>query len=891
MNYGKESVSAKKNKLSSASKKVATRISVTAFKALLLIFVAVIVIGSCIVLGMVTGIIDSAPDIASVDVSPTGYATIILDTEGKETARLIEEGSNRIFVSIDKIPLELQRAFIAIEDERFYEHNGIDVRGILRAGVKALEAGGLNQGASTITQQLLKNNVFNAYNESTIEKIKRKIQEQYLALKLETYMDKSKILENYLNTINLGHGYLGVQSAANGYFGKDVSELTLSECAVIAGITKNPAYLDPIRYPEDNNGRRKQVLYNMHEQGFISTEQYNEALADDVYSRISEYEVATTESNTSINSYFTDALITELLEDLQVQYGYTSTQAYNTIYSGGLTIYSTQDSAMQKIADDVFADPSYYPANTQYSFSYYLTIKKADGTNKNYSHVTLQNYYAKDIVDYKITYNSKEEAQAAIDAYKAALMEPGDTVLGERLNFTLQPQISFSLMDQHTGEVKVIVGGRGDKNGNRVMNRATETVRQPGSAIKPLGVYGPALDTNAITLATPWDDAPYYYSGSTPKLVTNYEKTYLGLMSTRYALYKSRNVPAVKCLTLISPEKGFSYLEKLGLSTVVSKGEAINGHHDVIQAMALGGITRGLINIEMTAAYAAIFNGGVYTAPTYYTKVLDHDGNVLIDKSEPYTTRVFKETTSFLLIQAMRDAVDLGSALGAKFESQDIAGKTGTTQTNGDVWFCGATPYYTANIWVGYDDNSELPGDLNRFGFWKAIMEKIHENLDKKVFEQPEGITRLAICSQSGLLPVEGLCDHDPRGSQIRYEYFAEDNAPTEFCGTHTTVSVCEDTGEIASPFCPHTTEKVYIKKENSDSTAESGKYAVADMPYAITSELLSKQCSEHSSSKPSTDKDKDTDKNTDKNNDTDKDKDKNTEKESQTSSSSDSDE
>lgn len=848
MNYGKESVSAKKKLMSSTAPKVVTKTGVTVFKILLLVFIAVIVTGSCVVLGMVTGIIDSAPDITSVDVSPTGYATRILDCNGEETARLIEEGSNRIYVSIDKIPLDLQHAFIAIEDERFYEHNGIDIRGILRAGVKTLEVGGLSQGASTITQQLLKNNVFEAYNESTIEKIKRKIQEQYLALKLETYMDKPKILENYLNTINLGHGYLGVQSAANGYFGKDVSELTLPECAVIASITKNPYYLDPIRYPDDNRERMETVLEKMYEQGYIDKTEYEEALADDVYARISEYDITSGETDTTINSYFTDALITELLDDLQETYGYTSTQAYNLIYSGGLTIYSTQDSAMQKIADDVFADPKYYPANVQYSFSYYLTVKKADGSTKNYSHVTLQNYYKKDYVDYKITYNSKEEALAAIDAYKAVVIEEGDTVLGERLNYTLQPQISFTLMDQYTGQVKVIVGGRGEKTGNRVMNRATETVRQPGSAIKPLAVYGPALDTNAITLATAWDDAPYYYAGSNPKLVTNYEKTYLGLMSSRFALYKSRNVPAVKCLTLITPSLGFSYLEKLGFTTIVSPSNAINRHHDVIQAMALGGITKGLINMEMTAAYAAIFNGGVYTKPSYYTKVLDHDGNVILDNSEPDTTRVFKATTCYLLIDAMRDAVDLGSALGAKFDGMDIAGKTGTTQSNGDIWFCGATPYYIANIWVGYDDNSELPGNVDRFAFWKAIMEQIHADLPEKEFEQPEGIVRMAVCSQSGLLPVEGLCDCDPRGSQIVYEYFAEDNMPTEYCTTHVSVTICDDTGEVASPFCTHTSEKIYIQKPDSDTILpeDSGKYPVADAPYTITNEMLSSLCSLH---------------------------------------------
>ncbi len=853
MNYGKESVTSRKKQINSASSKAMTKTGLTALKLLLLIFVTVIITGGCIVLGMVTGIIDSAPDISSVDVSPTGYSTKVMDCNGVEVQRLIEAGSNRIYVPIDKIPLNLQKAFIAIEDERFYEHNGIDIRGILRAGSVMISTGNMSQGASTITQQLLKNNVFNAYNEGTIEKIKRKIQEQYLALKLETYMDKDKILENYLTTINLGHGYLGVQSAAKGYFGKDVWDLNLAECAVIASITQNPAYLDPIRYPEDNRERMETVLLKMYQQGYITKEEQEEALADNVYERLQGIEA---ERGSSTNSYFVDALIEQVLEDLQETYGYTSTQAYNMIYSGGLTIESTQDLTMQKIADEIVNDPQYYPANVQYSPSYALSVKHAsDGKTRHYSHVTMQNYFQREgnLVAYSITYNSKEEAQAAIDNYKSKIIKEGDVILGETLNFTLQPQISFTLMDQYTGQVKVIVGGRGEKTSNRVMNRATSTLRQPGSAIKPIGVYGPALDTNAITLATPWDDAPYYYSGSTPKLITNYEKTYLGLMSSRYALYKSRNVPAVKCLTLITPALGFSYLEKLNISTLVSPNNAINGAHDMVQAMALGGITKGIINIEMAAAYAAIFNGGVYTEPTYYTRVLDHDGNVILDNTQPETTRVFKETTSYLLISAMRDAINDGSALSVKFGDMDMAGKTGTTNYEGDIWFCGATPYYLGNVWVGYDDNSKIPRTVDRFVFWREIMRRIHEekNLPTKTFEQPEGIVKMSVCSQSGLLPVEGLCDCDPRGSCIVSEYFAEDNVPTEYCQTHVSITVCEESGEVASPNCEHTVEQIFIQKPESDTILpeDSKQYAVGDAKYTITDEKLSILCPLHWSS------------------------------------------
>ena len=346
MNYGGRGIIDKKKLLNSSATKLETKLGVFCVKILLIFAIAIVVGGSCLVFGAFQGIIESAPDISTIDVSPNGYATKVYDCNGEEIQTLASSGANRTYVTLDQIPVELQEAFVAIEDERFYEHNGIDVKGIIRAAAIAVTNGGLSQGASTITQQLLKNNVFNAYNETTIEKIKRKIQEQYLAVKLETVMSKDDILENYLNTINLGNGYYGVQAAAEGYFNKDVSELTLSECAVIASITKNPQGLNPINYPDKNRSRQIQVLSNMLEQGYITQAQYDDAVADDVYARLEGLTITT---SSSTYSYFVDEVIEQLTDDLMEQYGYTETQASNLIYGGGLQIYTTQDTDMQAI--------------------------------------------------------------------------------------------------------------------------------------------------------------------------------------------------------------------------------------------------------------------------------------------------------------------------------------------------------------------------------------------------------------------------------------------------------------------------------------------------------------------------------------------------------------
>ncbi len=822
MNYGKKGVAKKEKQITSTATMIRKKFTVIFFKALLLCFLAVAIVGGCAGIGVLKGIIASAPDISDIDPTPTGYLSVVLDNQGNQTAKLVASGSNRVYVTLDEIPKDLQHAFVAIEDERFYEHNGIDMKGIIRAGFQGISNGfHFNQGASTITQQLLKNNVFEGWtNQSGIEKIKRKIQEQYLAVELSKVKSKDWILENYLNTINLGQNTLGVQSASRRYFGKDVSELTLSESAVIAGITKNPSAFNPVSHPEDNKNRRKLVLKNMWEQNYISEDQYKEALADDVYSRIQQVNIEYAEVNP--NSYFVDAVIDQVVADLVEKKGYTDTQAYKAIYNSGLTIESTQDMAIQEVCDAEVNNLENYSTAPQYSFSYRLSIAKKDGTMENYSDQTMISHYSSSNPDYSLNFASVEDAQAAIDAYKAELLQPGDTIPegGESVVFTMQPQASVTIIDQSTGEVKAIVGGRGDKSGSRTLNRATDTTRQPGSTFKVLAAFAPALDTAGMTLATVQDDAPYNYTNGTS--LRNYDNSYRGLTTIRYAITKSINVVTVKTLTDISPQVGYDYLTNFGFTTLTQD--------DIVQSLSLGGITNGVTNLELTAAYATIADGGTYTKPRFYTRILDHDGNVLIDNS-PETHTVLKESTAFLLTDAMKDVVTVGTGKAVAFGDMPIAGKTGTTTKNRDCLFSGYTPYYTCSVWCGYDDNTPQDGALtsNPRTLWRNIMSRIHEGLEPKDFEQPEGIVTANVCKKSGKLAVEGLCDADPRGSMFITENFAAGTAPTEYCDHHVSATICTESGMLANEFCPKKLRKTGVYIVGGSPNTDDGPYLLTE--------------------------------------------------------------
>lgn len=776
MNFGKKSVTDRRDRLTSPSAKAKRSAGVYALRTGFFLLLLLVVVAVSLAFGVLRGLIASAPDISDVNIMPLGNASFIYDADGNELQKLTGAGGNRISISIEEIPLNMQHAIVAIEDERFYEHNGIDPSGILRAAVVGITNGfHFTEGASTITQQLLKNNVFTDWmEENTLESFRRKFQEQYLALELEKYLTeqgkdaKSVILENYLNTINLGSGCYGVQTAAQTYFGKDAKDLTLSECAVLAAIPQAPTRYNPRNHPENNQKRRDKVLKNMLEQGYITQAEYEEALNDNVYERIqmqSQYE----EEETPY-SYFNDEVISQVINDLIVQKGYTEVQAQNAVYSSGLRIYTTQDSWIQSVLDEEFQNPDNYPPDTQVGLDWALTVTHADGTVQNYSKEMLQLFFRNDDPEFDLLFDSQEEAQSYIDAYKASVIAEGDTVTAERTDFTMQPQACMTIIDQSTGYVKAIVGGLGEKTASLTLNRATDSYRQPGSAFKPLAAYGPALDTGAITLSTVIKDEAYTYSDGTP--VRNSDGRYHGNVTVREAITHSYNIPAVKVLTEITPQTGYDYLTKFKFSKLLPSESS----H---QSIAIGGLTNGVSNLELTGAYAAIANGGKYNKPVLYTKVTDSEGNVLLDNTTQQSTQVFRESTAYLLTSAMEDVVKKGTATACQLDDMAVAGKTGTTNDYKDLVFAGFTPYYTAAIWAGYDQMAEMPSSDRDFHkvLWQKVMQRIHEDLPEKEFEVPATVKEVSICSETGLL-ARSSCD-------AVTEYYALSDIPTKRCAGH----------------------------------------------------------------------------------------------------------
>ena len=692
-----------------------------------------------------------APQISTLDAVPKGYRSSVLDDDGNIVLTLSQESSNRVYVKLSEIPEDLQHAVVAIEDERFYKHHGIDLKGIARAVYRGIVRGHLSEGASTITQQLLKNNVFTEWTgEVTFEdRLTRKIQEQFLALALERKVTKNWILENYLNTINLGGGNWGVETAARYYFDKDVSELTLSECAVLAGITKNPTKYNPLTNPEANSGRRSIILEKMLDQGYITKEMYEEAVTDGVYERIAH--ISDTGRTPEIMTYFEDAMIYELIGDLKETFGYTETEAWDLLYSGGLTILSTEDSEMQTVCEE--------------------------------------------------------------------------TAMNDEL-FRGEEQVSIVIIDNATGQVKAMVGGRGKKEGSLLYNRAISSLRQPGSTIKVIGTYAAAIDEGNITLGTIFDDAPYTYSNGTK--VVNSTGTYAGRTTVRSAITSSNNIVALKCFQETGMENVIEQLQRFGISTLTPE--------DHVEALALGGTYGGVSNLELTAAYSAIARGGQYREPVYYTEVYDRDGNLLLERTQEVHTAIRPDSAA-LLTSAMSDVVAVGTGQNAAFSDMAVAGKSGTTNDVRDAWFIGYSPYLTCGVWGGFDDNSPQEESSYIQVVWRNVMSGAHKDLAAASFEEAEDGEWHKICTKCGKLALEGVCDHTLQGNVTADEFFVKGTEPHEYCDCHIVVKVCNESEMIAGKYCNDTTTKVYLL------TATEG---TADEKYMLPESLRTGTCSEH---------------------------------------------
>lgn len=714
----------------------------TAKKIFKLLIVLAVILVICVI-GLIIGIASGTDKLTKEDLVFKNLTTFIYDKNGNEYAT-IHGGENRIVAKLKDMSPYLPKAFIAIEDERFETHFGIDIK---RTGKAVLtwvtNSGSSSFGGSTITQQLVKN-ITDDKASKGIDGVMRKIREWVRAVQVETWLTKDEIMEMYLNIIYLGDGAYGVQTASYTYFGKDVKDLTLAECAVIAGVTHAPEAYDYNKNPEKLKNRQETVLAKMLSLGMITQEEHDEAVNQKLEFR--------SESTTTVTSYITEAIIEEVIKDIQVEKNTTRAVASKMVYSDGLKIYTNIDPKVQSAMEKVYRDNSYFPLDSAYN---------------------------------------------------------------ER------PQSAMVVMDYKTGSVVGLVGGAGEKVVQRGLNRATDSARQPGSTIKPIAVYGPGIDIKKITAGTVYDDVYTNFNGYDPG---NWTGGYAGLSTVRKGIEKSMNIVAVKALRDIGVKTGYNYLTKMGISTLTTKDQSLS--------LALGGLTNGIIPIEMCGAYATIANGGTYIEPSLYKKVIDKNGNVLIENKQE-TQRVFSQQTAYIVLDMMRDVVrgSNGTATYINIGGNPVAAKTGSTDSNKDRWFCGISPYYVGTVWYGFDQPKRVrvSGQNPAAKIWNAVMKEVHSGLAVSSFNKPSGINTVTICTDSGKL-AGPLCSSDQRGNRTRSELYISGTEPTYTCDVHVSVTICGESGLLATDNCPNESKvtQVFIQRKVKDanvSTAADYKY------------------------------------------------------------------
>ena len=691
-----------------------------------------VIVAAAIIWVLATLIIDAYQfDITlyKTDMASTIYA---IDENGEyvEYEQLYTD-ERRVWVHIEDIPVSVQKAAVAIEDERFYSHQGVDLKRTIGAFGGWL-TGKRDYGGSTITQQLIKN-----VTDEKDTTASRKAKEIFRALVLETQLEKDEILEYYLNVVYFANGSYGIQTAAQTYFGKDASELSLAEGASIVGITQAPSYYDPFRNPENNKEKQETVLAKMLELNLITQDEHDEAVNEQLNFVQEEKRI---NRNAGINSFFAEALADDIIPELMEKYELTEEQATSLIYIGGLKIYSTLSPKVQRNIDQVFEN---------------------EGSGSRFPVLS------------------------------------GD----------VQPEAAIAVISVESGAVIGMYGQAGKKEANLVLNRAVDTTRQPGSSIKPLAVYGPAMELGLVTPGSVVMDEPYKKDGWTPK---NWYKGYKGAVTIQEAVVQSMNIPAIKTLEKVGVDKAFDFAKnKLGLSTLVEEGAVSDKN---LAPLALGGLTDGVTVLEMTAAYNTFAADGIYTEPYFYTKVTDREGKVLLEK-EIVTRRVFSEKTAKYMTGVLKATAQGPLGAAAAIPGRQSAGKTGSTNDDKDRWYMGYTTYYTAGVWYGYDIPVLLPYYPTRqvpHKLWSDVMRLSHEGLPVKNFEGINytipAIQHYYLCEETGLVagetcPKKEVSKEETEGIEpcLIIHETAEGENPTE--GTNTDVPV--ETPPVESPETP----------------------------------------------------------------------------------------
>ena len=754
------------------------------FKYFFLTVVMLGLIGLVVGLGYIFAVVKTAPDLDVNSILNLNQPSMLYDDAGEFIDNLPTQ-EERYVISYDEMPQNLVNAYISIEDERFRNHKGIDVRRIIGAALRdvlvIIKGKGGVHGASTITQQLVKNTVLidEASNEDTaLDSINRKIKEIYLSLQLEKKLTKNQIVEAYLNTIPLGGYVYGVEAASLSYFNKPAKDLTLPECAYLAGITQAPSYYSAYNteeedYPNTYLDRTKAVLMKMLELHYITQEEYNEAYA---FVDSNSFNFNAAEISYSVDyEWFVYPALDQVRSDLKEKYKYTDEEISKLFVNGGLKIYTTMNRTMQDGVQAVLDDRSN--------------------------------------LDVKINGSYSEEP----------LTNEGVYML----------QSAATVMDYKTGEVKALIGGRGKQPANS-LNRAYDDLKSIASNTKPLTVYGPAIDTKNYTAATPIDDSPltneelsnFGYSFQP----TNWNGVYDGLITPREAIMYSKNITSLKVVYNLGLSTALEYGKKSGL---IYNSESSKS----IATLALGEFNNdpsdrdGGNTTILASAYGSFGNKGIRTEAILYTKVIDSTGKVILDKTAD-TTKLFSEETAYIMYDILKGPVTGFDAGGAKFGDIPVAGKSGTTDNSDSFWFSGLTPYYSASVWIGYDMPTKLNGySSSAASLWGDVMRVVHQGLSYKEIEKPSTVVTATVCRDSGKLATD-LCAQDQRGSRVRTEYFIEGTQPTTACDVHVTAKINSTNNKLAtaSTSVRNIVTKVFIKKLNPNS-------ATTDYPYVLPTE------------------------------------------------------
>jgi len=739
----------KKSKKTSKRKYIFRKI----FKFFMLLILLGILVCAGLFVGLVFSIQNGAGALSKEDFEINNFTTFVYDINGNQYTTLTGS-ENRTYASLSEVSPYLPKAFISIEDERFESHKGIDLKRTTGATVKYILSkfgiGNASYGGSTITQQVIKK-VTGEEDRSSLRKAKEIIR----ALQLETWLSKDQIIELYMNLIYLGEGAYGVETAAYTYFDKSADELTIAECAMIAGLAQAPEGYNPYNYPEKAKKRQELVLGKMLELGVITQDQYIEAVQQELVYQKGSVDLA------SSNSYFVDAVVEEIIEDLMAEKGVTRTMAQRMVYNNGFHIYTTINPEIQNVMDEVYQDQTYF--------------KTKDG------------------------------------------------------NYDPDLQSAMVIIDYKKGNVVGLIGGAGEKTTLRGLNRATQMTRSPGSNMKPIGVYGPGLEKGVLTSAMTFDDVPATYKlGTQVWTIKNYDGKYRGLCNIRKAIEVSGNIVAVKALQeKVGTEYSYEFLKDLGITTLTTSDK------NSPASLALGGMSLGVSPLELAAAYGTVANNGVYVEPKLYTQVKDRNGETVLEKKSEVRDVMTKEN-AYILTDMLRTVTtgSEGTARAAQLTGIDVAAKTGTTSDDKDRWFTAYTPYYVGAVWFGYDTPKYInvasnPGTK----VWKAIMSKIHADLEPATFQKPSGVISVEICRDSGLIATEA-CKNDLRGSRVASEIFNAKNGtiPSEKCTVHEYVAVCPDSFKLANPKCLDVTGTINIVRLNrhykeGDPTAKPWDY------------------------------------------------------------------